>query len=143
MRGGLLVGQGDEPVYAGAGRGDLVSPPSSTQGLAFRYDNCSRVRVPPGFQALRARWKKPGKQLEVLVPSDAIPVDGKPLPLERCTFTVTLNDFVYLLLRNGALIQVSQKDYWEKPALRVFLSGHPQTVQERLKESTVSVHSAN
>ena len=142
MRGGMLDNSGDAPVYSGAGRGDLVSPPSGTQGIDFRYDNCSRVRVNPGFYSLNARWKKPGKKLEVLIPSDAIPVNGRPLPLERCTFTVTLNENVYLLLHNGKLIQVSQKDYWAKPALRVFLSGTTtQVIQQRPKQQlTIPAH---
>ena len=141
MRGGMLDNQDDQPVYSGAGRGDLVSPPSQTQGLSFRYDNCSRVRVNPGFYSLSARWKKPGKKLEVLIPSDAIPVNSRPLPLERCTFTVTLNENVYLLLHNGALIRVSQQDYWAKPALRVFLSGGAtQVIQQRPKHLTIPAH---
>ena len=140
MRGGMLDNSDDAPDFSGAGRGDLVSPPSGTQGINFRYDNCSRVRVNPGFYSLNARWKKPGKQLEVLIPSDAIPANGRPLPLERCTFTVTLNENVYLLLRNGKLIQVSQKDYWAKPALRIFLSGtatpgHPAAAEATTHDS--------
>ena len=141
MRGGMLDNQDDRPVYSGAGRGELVSPPSQTQGLSFRYDNCSRVRVNPGFYSLSARWKKPGKKLEILIPSDDIPVNGRPLPLERCTLTVTLNENVYLLLHNGALIQVSQQDYWAKPALRVFLSGGAtQVIQQRPKHLTIPAH---
>ena len=141
IRGGMLDNQDDRPVYSGSGRGDLVSPPRTTQGINFRYDNCSRVRANPGFYSLNARWKKPGKKLEVLIPSDAIPVNGRPLPLERCTFTVTLNENVYLLLHNGALIQVSQQDYWAKPALRVFLSGGATpTIQERPRQLTIPAH---
>lgn len=142
MRGGMLDNSDDAPAFSGSGRGDLVSPPSQTQGIDFRYDNCSRVRVNPGFYSLSARWKKPGKKLEVLIPSDAIPDNGRPLPLERCTFTVTLNEYVYLLLRDGKLIQVSQKDYWAKPALRVFLSGTTtQVIQQRPKpQLTIPAH---
>ena len=138
--GRLLALRSNDLVYAGAGRADLVSPPAGTQGLTFQYGNCSRVRVLPGFQGLPARWKKPGKQLEVLIPTDEIPVGGRPLPPERCTFTVSLNDFVYLLLRNGAIIQVSQEVYWKRPALRVFLSGVTQTIQRRPEDFTVSAH---
>ena len=127
-----------ERVYAGQGRADLVSPPDMTQGFSFNYDNCGRVRVLSGFHSLPARWKKHGQKLEVLVPSDEIPVGGTPLPPLRCSLTVTLHDFVYLLLRNGRVIEVSQEDYWKKPALRVFLSGTTPTVQQRLQQHTVS-----
>ena len=114
----------DDPVFSGEGRADLVTPPKTTQGFTFRYDDCSRVRVRPGFSSLPARWKKPGKTLEVLVPSDAVPKNGRPLAPVRCTMRVTMHDFVYLLLRNGKMVQVSQDAYWQKPALRVFLSGN-------------------
>jgi hypothetical protein len=54
---------------------------------------------------------------------------------------VALNENVYLLLHNGTLIQVSQKDYWAKPALRVFLSGTTtQVIQQRPKQLTIPAH---
>ncbi len=131
ITGRLLDVQDADPVFSGEGRGDLVSPPSETQGLSFHYDNCSRVRVHPGFQSLPARWKKPGKTLEVLIPSDDIPESGRPLPPVHCTFSVTPHDFVYLLLQTGRLIEVSREAYQERPALRVFLNGRSETVQRR------------
>jgi len=124
-------------VYSGEGRADLVAPPSTTQGLSFSYRNCERVRVLPGFQSLPARWKKPG-QLEVLLPSDEIPVNGREPRPQRCTLTAKLHDFVYLLLRNGQVFQVSQEIYWKYPAMRAFLRGKPETVEQRVKEFTVS-----
>jgi hypothetical protein len=143
VTGRLLDVQDYDPVFSGGGRGDLVSPPSTTQGFTFHYDNCSRVRVRAGFQSLPARWKKAGKKLEVLIPSDEIPVNGRPLPPVRCSFTVTLHDFVYLLLRNGRLVEISQDVYRERPALRTFLSGRPPVVQSRAEEFTVSAHPAH
>jgi hypothetical protein len=140
VTGRLLDLQDDDPVFSGEGRGDLVSPPITTQALTFRYDNCSRVRVHPGFASLPARWKQPGKRLEVLIPSDEIPVSGRPLPPVRCTFSVTMHDFVYLRLRNGKLIEVSQDAYWQRPALRAFLSGGTETIQQRTQQFTVSAH---
>ena len=139
---GRLLDIQQEESFSGKGRGDLVSPPITTQGLTFHYDDCSRVRVHPGFQSLPARWKKPGQKLEVLVPSDDIPVNGRPLPPVKCSFSVTVHDYVYLLLRNGSLIEVSQDLYREKPALRVFLSGTELTVQQREQQFTVSAHPA-
>src|SRR6202012_3819592 len=59
-----------DPVYSGEGRGDLVSPPAATEGMTFQYDNCVRVRVRPGFEALPAPWKQRGRRLEVLIPAD-------------------------------------------------------------------------
>jgi hypothetical protein len=134
----LMNATDDDPVFSGEGRADLVTPPKGTQGFTFHYDNCSRMRVRNGFQSLPARWKKPGKTLEVLVPSDEIPKNGKPLAPVRCTMSVTMHDFVYLLLRDGRVIEVSEDGYWAKPALRVFLSGNAQAMQRRPAD-TVSV----
>jgi hypothetical protein len=140
---GRLLNIGDEdPEFSGEGRGDLVSPPTTTQGVTFKYDNCVRVRVHPGFQSLPARWKKQGKRLEVLIPSDDIPVSGRPLPPVKCSFDVTLHDYIYLLLKDGRLIKVSQEVYMARPALRDFLSGRPETIQRRLEEFTVPAHPA-
>ncbi len=130
----------EEPVFSGTGRGDLVTPPSGTQGLTFTYNDCIRVRVRPGFDSLPARWKKPGKRLEVLMPSDDIPENGRPLPPVKCSLNVTMHDWVYLLLRNGRLVEVTQEAYWEKPALRVFLSGVAETVQQRVQDFTVPAY---
>jgi hypothetical protein len=139
ITGRLLDVQDSDPAFSGEGRGDLVSPPTTTQGFSFHYDNCSRIRVHPGFQSLPARWKQPRKKLEVLIPSDDIPEEGRPLPPVRCTFSVTMHDSVYLLLRNGRLIEVSQDAYRERPALRVFLSGTTEAVQRR-QEFTEPAH---
>jgi hypothetical protein len=148
LHAGMVVGRmldlpDQDPIYSGEGRGDLVSPPSTTQALTFQYDDCVRVRVRPGFESLPARWKKPGKKLEVLIPSDDIPVSGRPLPPVKCTLTATLHDFVYLRLRSGQLVEVSQELYQEKPAMRAFLSGNVPTVQQRLQEFTIPAHPAH
>lgn len=124
-------------VYSGEGRADLVSPPNNTRGFSFQYRNCERVRVPPGFESLPARWKRPG-QIEVLLPSDEIPVSGREPTPERCTLTATVHDFVYLLLRNGTVFQVSQQVYWKYPAMRAFLRGNPERVEQRVKAFTVA-----
>ncbi len=122
---------GGDDDFSGKGRGDLVSPPKTTQGVSFSYDGCPRIRVLAGFQGLQARWKTPGKKLEVLLPSEGIPVDDKPLPKEKCTLKVTMHEYVYLKVRTGAIVQVSQEDYWKKPALRMFLSGGVQKLEVR------------
>ncbi|HUD22907.1 MAG TPA: hypothetical protein VMQ60_08705 [Acidobacteriaceae bacterium] len=142
LAGRLLYVQSEES-YWGEGRGDLVSPPGGTLGISFQYKDCVRVRVQPGFHSLPARWKKPGQMLEVLIPSDGIPVAGRPLPPVKCSFTVTQHDFVYLLIPPGRLIQVSQEVYWAKPALRLYLSGGTQSMQRRpAQEVAVAAHTA-
>ena len=133
---------GGDDDFSGSGRADLVSPPSRTQGLSFRYEGCSRVRVPAGFQGLQARWKKPGRKLEVLFPSYGVPDGDRPLKLEKCTLTVTLHEYVYLRARTGKLVQVSQEDFWKKPSLRMFLSGGAVTLQERPAQTGLRPQSA-
>jgi hypothetical protein len=128
---------GGEDDFSGGGRGDLVAPPAGAQALNFTYDGCGRVRVPPGFQGLPARWKMPGK-LEVLIPSDSITGNNRPSPTQRCTFSTTVHEFVFLRLPNGAMLKVSQDAYMRKPSLRVFLSGGSETLQPRIPP-TVSV----
>jgi hypothetical protein len=124
----LTLGGGDDD-FSGAGRADLVTPPDGTVGLNFTYEGCPRVRVPPGFQGLEARWKKPGSKLEVMIPTDAV-TDGPPRT-QRCTLKLTTQPFVYLRMRNGAIMRVSQEAYLKKPSLRVFLSGGTETLQRR------------
>lgn len=129
---------GGDDDFSGAGQADLVTlPGGAAQALSFSYEGCSRVRVPPGFQGLPARWKKPAK-LEVLIPSDRIVADSHSAPAQRCTLSATVHEFVYLRLRNGSLLKVSQEAYSRKPGLRVFLSGGAELLQPRLTP-TVSV----
>ena len=120
---------GGEDDFSGGGRADLVTPPSGTAGLSFTYEGCSRVRVPPGFQGLEARWIKPGSKLEVLIPTDAV-TDGS-LRTQRCSFRVVTHELVYLRLRTGGLVSVTQEAYAKKPALRQFLSGGSQKLERR------------
>jgi len=122
------LGGGDDD-FSGAGRADLVTPPNGTVGVNFTYEGCSRVRVPPGFQGLEARWTKPGSKLQVMIPTEA-GKDG-PAPMQRCTLNVVQQPFVYLRLRNGAILRVSREAYDKKPSLRVFLSGGSETLQRR------------
>ncbi len=135
--GGATLTFSDSDGFSGTGRADLVTLPAGTQALSFSYEGCSRVRVPTGFQGLFARWKKPGK-LEVLIPSDSISVATPTPPAQRCTLTVAMHEFVYLRLKDGSLLRVSQEAFARKPALRVFLSGGSEILQPRVSP-TVSV----
>ena len=127
---------GGEDDLSGAGRADLVTPPQSTVGLNFTYEGCSRVRVAPGFSGLEARWIKPGKKLEVMIPTDALS-DG-PLKTQRCTLKVDTQEFVYLRLRNGSIVRVTQDAYLKKPSLRRFLSGGAEKLERRTPAAVTS-----
>ncbi len=134
---------GSDDDFSGRGRGDLVTPPSATAGVNFTYEGCNRVRVPAGFQSLPARWKVPGKKLEVLFPSQEIPDGDKPLKREKCTLKVTMQSFIYLRVKTGKLIQVSQEDYFKKPSLRMFLSGPTETLQKRPERTALKTRPAD
>ena len=129
--GGVTLGGGDDD-FSGAGRADLVTPPNATAGLDFSYVGCSRIRVAPGFQGLEARWKKPGKALEVIIPTEAI-TDKKP-PTQRCTLQVKTQALIYLRLPSSKIVRVTQADYLRKPSLRMFLSGGATTLKTRTPE---------
>ncbi len=133
--GSSSLGGGDDD-FSGTGRADLVTPPDGTVGLDFTYEGCSRVRVPSGFQGLEARWIKPGSKLEVMIPTDAV-TDG-PSPRQRCTLKLTTQSFVYLRMRNGAILRVSQEAYNKKPSLRIFLSGGAEVLQRRTPKLAAS-----
>ena len=126
--GGLTLGGGEDD-FSGSGRADLVTPPNGTVGINFTYEGCSRVRVPPGFQGLEARWSKAGSKLEVMIPTDAVK-DG-PAPIQHCTLKLTTQQYVYLRLPSGSLLRVSKEAYDKKPSLRVFLSGGAETLKRR------------
>ncbi len=126
--GSASLGGGDDD-FSGAGRADLVTPPDGTVGMNFTYEGCSRVRVAPGFSGLAARWTKPGAKLEVMVPTDAV-TDG-PVKMQRCSLKVVPQEFVYLRLKNGAIVKVTQGAYAKKPSLRKFLSGGAETLRRR------------
>ena len=98
--------------------------------MNFSYEGCSRIRVAPGFQGLEARWKKVGSRLEVLVPTDS-PERMVQARWERCTLKVVTQEFVYLRLRSGGLVRISEEAYWKKPSLRKFLSGGSEQLQRR------------
>lgn len=109
-----------DPVFYGAGRADLFIA-DNPRGVTFTYDNClGRVSVTMPHQPFLARWKKPGRVLELLVPM--VTRKGRQ-QWDRCQLNVTVEDFVYLLLRNGALVRVTPDGLARKPVLRQFTEG--------------------
>ena len=125
--------------YHAFGRANLFDEQGVPHGVEFTYDCQDHLMASTATEAYPARWKKPGKRLEVLMPSDDIPEGGRPLRPVRCSLDVTLHDFVYLLLPNGKLVEVSKDVYQARPALRLFLRGHQETVQQRAEQFTVPV----
>jgi hypothetical protein len=80
----------------GEGRANLYEN-SEPRGFDFSYRCADRLRVSPGFETYMARWKKPGKEIEIL-----LPVFGKPGAADGCVLMVLMKDTAYTR-HNGLL----------------------------------------
>jgi hypothetical protein len=110
-----------DPVFYGTGRADLFAA-GLPRGVNFIYDNCrGQVGVTMPHQPFLARWKKTGRILEILVPVATRP--NRPQKWDKCQLNVAMQNFVYLLLHNGAMVRVTQDGFASKPALREFTEG--------------------
>ena len=85
--------------FYGGGEANLLLSPGA-QAIDFQYADCQdRVSVlVAGFHKyIVAKWKKPGKELEVLLPHSN---PGKPINSKdsytKCTFKVVTHDFVFV-----------------------------------------------
>jgi hypothetical protein len=80
----------------GEGRANLYEN-GEPRGFDFSYRCGERLMVSPGFETYMARWKKPGKELEILEPQF-----GKPGATDSCELKVDMKDTVYYR-HNGGL----------------------------------------
>jgi hypothetical protein len=80
----------------GEGRANLYEN-GEPRGFDFAYHCGDRLMGSAGFETYLARWKKPGKELEVL-----LPVFGKPGATESCELKVNMKETAYYR-HNGLL----------------------------------------
>lgn len=80
----------------GDGRANLYEN-GEPKGFDFSYVCGTRLNVSPGFETYPARWKKPGKTMEII-----LPVFGKPDAGESCELKVLMKDSAYVR-RNGLI----------------------------------------
>jgi hypothetical protein len=73
----------------GEGRANLFEN-KEPRGFDFGYTCNERFRGSMGYETYMARWKKPGRELEILVP-----VMGKPGVGDACVLKVDMKDTVY------------------------------------------------
>lgn len=74
----------------GEGRANLFEN-GEPRGFDFKYRCGERLRGNPGYETYMARWKKPGKELEILLPQF-----GKPDAFDTCDLVVLMKaDMVY------------------------------------------------
>lgn len=94
----------------GEGRANLFEN-SNPQGFDFGYRCGRRLLVSPGYETYPARWKKSGRQIDIL-----LPVMGKPGEMSACNLQVEMKDTVYFR-HNGILGEESEatlKDWMQK-----------------------------
>ncbi len=82
----------------GEGRANLFEN-SDPHGFDFSYRCEQRLMVSDGYETYLARWKKPGRELEVLLPVPG----GKPGAMSSCDLQVTLKPDSVYVRHNGLL----------------------------------------
>jgi hypothetical protein len=85
----------DEDEAKGDGRADLYEN-GEAHGVDFSYDCGYKVRTSFGYETYPARWKKPGRELVVL-----LPVFGKSGQFFTCDFNTDVKDFTYAMGKDG------------------------------------------
>ena len=81
----------------GEGRANLFEN-SNPVGFDFSYRCSERLRVSAGYVTFLARWKKPGKEIEILLPEF-----GKPGAATACDLEVLMKDNQVYVRHNGLL----------------------------------------
>jgi hypothetical protein len=89
----------------GEGRATLYEN-GEPKGFDFGYRCEDRLRSSPGYETYYARWKKPGRTLEIL-----LPVFGKPNADESCELKVVMKDGFAYRRRNGSVIEVPSAEW--------------------------------
>jgi hypothetical protein len=79
----------------GDGRANLYES-GEAHAVDFSYECGEKVRASFGYETYPARWKKPGRELVVLMP-----VFGKSGQFFTCDFNTDVKDFTYAASRDG------------------------------------------
>jgi len=90
----------------GEGRANLYEN-GVPRGFEYGYRCMERLRNSDGYETFMARWKKPGKTLEILQP-----VFGKPDAAETCELSVEMKETAYYK-KGGALGEESPEIFKE------------------------------
>jgi hypothetical protein len=88
----------------GEGRANLYEN-GEPRGFEYGYRCGERLRNSDGFETYMARWRKPGRTLEILQP-----VLGKPNAANTCELKVEMKDGIAYHRRNGMLGEVHSED---------------------------------
>ncbi len=93
-----------EEEAKGEGRANLFES-GDVHGVDFNYACDEKLRASFGYQTYPARWKKPGRQLTVL-----LPVFGKSNTYFTCTLNTDVKPFAYARSQ-GSLISEAPEKY--------------------------------
>jgi hypothetical protein len=94
-------------VVDGEGRANLFEN-GAPLGFEFSYRCGERLRNSDGFETYMARWKKPGRTLEIL-----LPVLGKPNAADSCELKVEMKDGIAYRRHNGQMIEEPAAEFKE------------------------------
>ncbi len=115
----------------GEGRANLFEG-GQPRGFDFAYRCGDRLRNSIGYETYMARWKKPGRALEILMPE----LGGKPGSMESCELQVTMKDGAYHM-HNGTIGEEPQekfKNWMTKhqydPSISRFPRSHPRASRQ-------------
>jgi hypothetical protein len=93
-----------EDEAKGDGRANLYEN-GTAHAVDFSYECSEKVRASFGYETYPAKWKKPGKELVVLMP-----VFGKSNAYFTCDFKTDSKDSAYATSKNG-LISITPDQY--------------------------------
>jgi hypothetical protein len=93
-----------EEESKGEGRGDIFEG-DDVHGVDFSFACDQKFKGSFGYETYRAKWKKPGQVLTVL-----LPVFGKSNTYFTCNFSTDVKDFVYIR-QNGKLSSEPEARY--------------------------------
>lgn len=88
----------------GEGRANVFEN-GTPHGVDFSFECSDKLKSSFGYETYRARWKKPGKELTVL-----LPVFGKTGDYFTCTLKTDVKDFAYRE-RDGKLGEQAVEEY--------------------------------
>jgi hypothetical protein len=91
----------------GEGRANLFEN-GEPRGFDFKYRCGERLRGNAGYETYPAKWKKPGRELEILLPQF-----GKPDSYDSCDLDVLMKTDVIYRSNNGVLREDSAAKFKE------------------------------
>jgi hypothetical protein len=92
-----------EDEAKGEGRANLFEN-GIAHAVDFSYECPEKVRASFGYETYPAKWKKPGRELVVLMP-----VFGKSNTYFTCNFKADVKDITYAASKNGVISTTPEK----------------------------------